>query len=333
MPSKFPTPKPTYNPTFTRNPSQIPTTNTLIPTKIPTISTNMPTNIPSLYPTNIPTIFPTKGPTNIPTISPTLEPTNVPTLLPTTFPTLHPTNMPSTIPTTIPTIIPTLLPTTFPTLNPTEMPSKAAKKEIDFTDIWKKYMIYILLGFVLIILCLCILFLLLIKRRNKAKRNEQVLRSSSYNSNTNKNNNHYTTGTKIELYSMESANNDIDMASALNEGTTVKQKHIRDESNVEELYDNKNNVTKQSKKGTRNTTTDDSVDKLFDSDDGNDTKQTPKKNETKRLSMSKDSVDGDKNTTGEFEPELPENDALETRNSSDEDLFNHKPESTKKKHQ
>ena len=129
MPSVTPTISPSNDPTI--NPTLSPSIATVVPTRSPSISTINPTGKPSQAPTftKNPTMIPTLSsqspsipPTRTPTESPSLTPTLSPSLIPTKTPSKAPTQAPSPAPTLEPTGIPTQTPT-LPTPEPTRRPS------------------------------------------------------------------------------------------------------------------------------------------------------------------------------------------------------------------
>ena len=94
-----------------------------------------------------------------PSVSPTLEPT----MIPTESPFIH-SDIPTILPTESPTISPTiLLPSNSPTITPTKMPqfSPESSDKINFLDYYK-YLPWILLGFVSILLVVVCLFAIVV---------------------------------------------------------------------------------------------------------------------------------------------------------------------------
>eukprot|EP01083_Nonionella_stella_P243872 849367_1 len=137
VPTKPPSPQPSFNPTNapstspTMPPSTAPSTvPSHAPSSNPTISpsltpSNYPTNAPSLAPSNQPSTAPSTTPSNAPTNHPTMSPSLTPTYSPTNAPSTAPSNPPSTAPSTSPSNAPSNNPTLSPSLAPTDYPTGA----------------------------------------------------------------------------------------------------------------------------------------------------------------------------------------------------------------
>ena len=124
----------TWNtPSPSKNPVNVPTSNTDVPTFTPTLyptktPTDMPTHVPSRLPSDMPSNIPTDTPSRVPSYIPTETPVRSPSVLPTVSPFVLKTQTPTLFPTIFPTTVPSLLPSNTPTTPPFLLNTQIANK-------------------------------------------------------------------------------------------------------------------------------------------------------------------------------------------------------------
>eukprot|EP01083_Nonionella_stella_P091076 254533_1 len=183
------TDSPTLNPSLSStNPTALPSFNPTSQTTFPSLNPTKRTISPTRYPTTV-TNNPSFGPTNVPSSSPSstsFNPTITPTTFPTSVPSFNPTITPTTFPTSVPSFNPTITPTTHPTFLPTIAPSYFNEGEVNEQTTWvsvpsdpegelsddqnNAYIVFGLIGIVLVLLLMLIVSQIRSRYKNKTMR-------------------------------------------------------------------------------------------------------------------------------------------------------------------